>query len=303
MTTICVPSEEEAQLVGRRDGLEVLVWDGEGEPPAGVERIEFLVPNYPASKISDDALGRMGALRVVQLLSAGVEPWLGRVPAGAVLCSGRGVHGASTAELAVAGAVSLLRRLPEFAAHQAEHQWVKHRTDDFDGRRVLILGAGDIGTRVATALGAFGAEVTLVGRTARAGVAAIDELPGLLPDAQVVVLALPATPETHRLVDAKFLAALPDQAILVNVARGTVVDTAALLTELTARRLHAFLDVTDPEPLPSDHPLWSAPNLIITPHVGGGTLDWMRRGYRLVREQLQRYEAGEPLQNVVADGF
>ena len=112
---------------------------------------------------------------------------------------------------------------------------------------------------------------------------ALDELPQLLPEHDVVVIALPQTPQTAGLVDADFLAALPDGAMLVNIARGGIVDTDALLAELTSRRLHAFLDVTDPEPLPADHPLWDAPNLLLTPHVGGGTAGWDRRAYRLVR--------------------
>lgn len=303
MTTICVPTADAAERLEALPGVEVVVWDGDGDPPSALERVEFLVPGYPASRISDEALAQMGKLQVIQLLSAGVEPWLQRVPAGAVLCSGRGVHGSSTAELAVAGVLNLLRQLPEFIVQQAKHEWTPHRSDDLDGRRVLILGAGDIGARVGAALGVFGAEVTLVGRSARAGVSGIDELPALLPQAQIVVLALPSTPDTRGLVDRAFLASLPDGAILANVARGSIVDTDALLAELSARRLYAYLDVTDPEPLPSDHPLWDAPNLLITPHVGGGTLNWFRRGYPLLREQLERYLAGEPLRNVVTDGF
>jgi phosphoglycerate dehydrogenase-like enzyme len=114
---------------------------------------------------------------------------------------------------------------------------------------------------------------------------------------------LPHTPRTHHLVDAPFLAAMPDGAMLVNVARGPIVETEALVAELTARRLHAFLDVTDPEPLPQGHPLWSAPNLLLTPHVGGGTRGWQRRAYALARAQLRRYLAGEELLNVVRGGY
>jgi phosphoglycerate dehydrogenase-like enzyme len=168
---------------------------------------------------------------------------------------------------------------------------------------VLVLGAGDIGRRVATALAAFDAEVTLVARTAREDVRAIADLPALLPEQDAVVLALPNTPETRGLVSGQFLAALPDGAVLVNVARGAIVDTDALLAELRRERLHAFLDVTDPEPLPPDHPLWDAPNLLLTPHVGGGTTGWQRRAYALVRAQLERYVAGEELANRVERGY
>jgi phosphoglycerate dehydrogenase-like enzyme len=131
----------------------------------------------------------------------------------------------------------------------------------------------------------------------------MSEVPELLPEHDVVVVAVPHTPQTHGQVDAQFLAAMPDGALLVNIARGGIVDTDALLAELRAGRLRAFLDVTDPEPLPADHPLWDAPNVMITPHVGGGTRGWQRRAYRLVREQILRWVAGEELTNQVRAGY
>jgi phosphoglycerate dehydrogenase-like enzyme len=256
-----------------------------------------------AGPLGAAALAAMPGLRVIQLLSAGVEAWLPRVPDGVTLCNGRGVHGGSTAELAVAGILSLVRRLPHFLGEQVAARWSPETTEDIDGKRLLVLGGGDIARRAAAALEVFGATTTFVGRTAREGVHAIDEVPSLLPDADIVVVALPLTNATRHLVDADFLAALPDGAIIANVARGAIVATDALLAELTAGRLRAFLDVTDPEPLPSDHPLWHAPNVVITPHVGGGTRGWERRGFRLVREQLGRYLAGEPLHNVVGHDY
>jgi phosphoglycerate dehydrogenase-like enzyme len=197
----------------------------------------------------------------------------------------------------------LLRELPQFARAQQEHRWDERHTDGLAGKRVLVLGAGDIGRRIAGAVELFGADVTLVARRAREGVRAVSELPELLPQHDVVAVAVPQTPETKRIVDARFLAAMPDGALLVNIARGTIVDTDALLAELNAGRLSAFLDVTDPEPLPPDHPLWDAPNLLLTPHVGGGTTGWQRRAYGLVREQVIRFHNGEPLSNVVVAGY
>jgi len=284
-------------------GVEFVVWDGYGDPPAGAERIEIFVGRYDVPPPPAAALAGLPHLRVVQLLSAGVEPWLPVVPTGVLLCNGRGVHGASTAELAVAGLLALLRDLPGYEARRQAHEWRPTRTPGVTGRRVLVLGAGDIGRRVAAALAAFDAEVTLVARTARDGVRGLADVPALLPRQDAVVLALPDTPETRGLVDAGFLAALPDGAVLVNVARGAIVDTAALLAQLRRERLYAFLDVTDPEPLPADHPLWDAPNLLLTPHVGGGTRGWERRAYELVREQLSRYLAGQELVNRVEDGY
>ena len=168
---------------------------------------------------------------------------------------------------------------------------------------MLVLGAGDIAT-TSGAVEVFGATVTTVARRARDGVRTIDELPALLPDTDVVVVALPAhrrprgwsTPSSSR--------ACPTARCWSTSRAARIVDTDALLAELSAGRLRAFLDVTDPEPLPADHPLWDAPNLLLTPHVGGGTPGWERRAYRAgARRRSQRFVAGEPLENVVSDGY
>lgn len=304
MPTISLPTSDAHEYVGDLpDDVEIVVWDGLSEPPAGAERIEMFVGRYNAPPPEAETLAALPKLRVIQLVSAGVEPWLPLVPEGVLLCNGRGVHGASTAELAVAGMLAMLRELPALWAAQSEHRWDGTDTEGLTGRRVLILGAGDIGERIAAVAAAFDAEATLVARTARDGVRPMSEVPELLPEHDVVVVAVPHTPQTHGLVDAQFLAAMPDGALLVNIARGGIVDTDALLTELRAGRLRAFLDVTDPEPLPADHPLWDAPNVMITPHVGGGTRGWQRRAYRLVREQILRWVAGEELANQVRAGY
>ena len=300
MTTICLPTPDAIDYVGALPaGVEVLVWDGAGEPPVGIERADFFVGRYDGKPASADALAHMPRLQVLQLVSAGVDAWLPVVPPGVTLCNGRGVHGASTAELAVAGMLALLRDLPSHLVGQRTRTWRWIQSEGITGKRVLVVGAGDIGTRIADAVRPFDAEPTMVARTARRGVLAIGEIHEQLPNHHVVVLAVPHTSQTHRLVDARFLAAMPDHALLVNVARGAIVDTAALLAELESRRLRAYLDVTDPEPLPPEHPLWSAPNVLITPHVGGGTAGWQQRAYTLVREQIERFLRGEPLVNVV----
>jgi phosphoglycerate dehydrogenase-like enzyme len=302
--TVCVPDNAARDGIEPvPDGVRVLVWDGTGDPPEGIVETEFVLGGYMGGPLAESVLAELPKLRVIQLLSAGVERWLPLVPPGVTLCNGRGVHGGATAELAVGGILALVRRLPFFLGEQAAARWSPGATDDLDGKRLLVIGAGDIGRRVAAALGVFGAESTFVGRTARDGVRGIDELPGLLPTADIVVIAVPETDATRGLVDAKFLGALPDGAILANIARGSIVDTDDLLAELQAERLSAFLDVTDPEPLPAEHPLWHAPNVLITPHVGGGTHGWQRRGYRLLRAQIERYLKGEPLENVVGDAY
>ena len=303
MKTICLPDDQAKQLVGPLPGVNVVVWNGNGDAPAGIDQVEFLVGAYGGATMPPEALARMPRLSVIQLLSAGVEPWLPVVPPGVVLCNGRGIHGGPTAELAIAGLLAVLRELPRYVEQQRDRIWQAIDGHSLDGMRVLVLGAGDIGQRVAAVVRLMEAEASLVARHQRPGVEPMAALPGLLPQHDVVVVALPLTPETEGLVDAAFLAAMRDGAVLVNVARGKIVHTSALVAELQARRLRAFLDVTEPEPLPDDDPLWTAPGVLITPHVGGGTPGWAGRAYRLVREQVSRFAAGEPLRNLVVDGY
>ena len=215
------------------------------------------------------------------------------------VCNARGVHSASTAELAVALTLAALRGLPGFVRAQDRGQWAHERLDSLADRRVLIVGAGSIARAVAERLAPFECTVTLVGTADRAGVRGVDSLPALLPGSDVVVLAVPLTDATRALVDERFLAALPDAALVVNVARGPVVDTDALLDELRTGRLRAALDVTDPEPLPPGHPLWTAPGVLLTPHVGGDSSAFVPRAVALVRDQLAAWHAGLPLRNVV----
>lgn len=301
MTVICLPDEPSRQWVDGVDAdLTVIVWDGEGTAPPGVAAVEFMVPPYLPRAWSRAALAQLPALRVIQLLTAGADPWLDLVPEGVTLCRGGGIHSSSTAELAVAGLLMQWHRLPELLRQQAQHVWDPLDRESSEGKRVLVLGAGEIGSTIGRALAALGSVVTIVGRTARDGVRAAKDLPMLLPTLDALVLAVPLTAETHGLVDAELLAKLPDGAIVVNVARGSIVVTAALLAELEAHRLRAVLDVTDPEPLPADHPLWAAPNLILTPHVGGGAQGWADRAGRLIRAQLLRYAQGADLVDVVA---
>jgi phosphoglycerate dehydrogenase-like enzyme len=300
---ICLPDDQAKQLVGPTPDVDVVVWDGTGEPPAGIDQVEFLVGGYGGATMSPEAIARMPRLSVIQLLSAGVESWLPVVPPGVVLCNGRGIHGGPTAELAIAGLLAVLRELPRFVEQQRDRVWRATEVHSLDGMRVLVLGAGDIGQRVASVVRLLDAEATLVARHQRPGVEPIAALPELLAQHDVVVVALPLTADTEGLVDAAFLAAMRDGAVLVNIARGKIVRTTALVAELQAQRLRAFLDVTEPEPLPVDHPLWTVPGVLITPHVGGGTPGWANRAYRLVREQLSRFVAGEPLRNVVSDGY
>jgi phosphoglycerate dehydrogenase-like enzyme len=274
---------------------------GDGPPEGDAREAQVWVPRG-GSRFPDEAFfAALPHLKLVQLMSAGAEQFVGRLPDGIVLCNARGAHTPSTAEWAVTAALAAQRDLPSFVRQQDEGRWAPHTARSMVGATVLVIGTGDIGRRIGRMLSGFDAELTHVARTAREGVHGTDELPELLPAADVVVLVVPVTPETRGMVDAGFLARMKDGALLVNAARGVVVDTDALVAELTSGRLRAALDVTDPEPLPEGHPLWSAPGLLLTPHVAGAVPDTNVRAAAAVTDQLRRVLAGEPLANVVAD--
>lgn len=276
--------------------------DPDDLPDSGDE-VAFYVLPYRFRVADGEVLGRLPRLAVVQTMSAGVEHIKGYVPDGVQLCNGRGIHDTSTAELAVALILASLRGIPGFVHDQARAEWHPGTGESLADKRVLIVGYGQIGSAIEARVLPFEAEVTRVARTARDGVHAISELAALLPEADVVVLIVPGTEETTGLFDADMLGRLKDGALLVNLARGPVVETDALLAELRSERIHAALDVVDPEPLPSDHPLWRAPNLLLVPHVGGNSSAMEPRAHRLVREQLHRYAAGEPLVNVMTGAY
>jgi phosphoglycerate dehydrogenase-like enzyme len=275
---------------------------GEALPESAAE-VEFYVPAYQLRPADPQLFAHLPRLRVVQTLTAGVDHIRGVLPQGVVLCNGRGIHDTSTAELALTLILASLRGIPEFVRAQEQELWRHERRESLADKRVLILGHGQIGAAIEARVLPFEAEVVRVARRARPGVHAISELPELLPDADVVVLILPGTAETRHLVDADFLGRMKSGALLVNVSRGTVVDHDALLEALEDGRVRAALDVTDPEPLPAGHPLWRAPNLLISPHVGGASSAMWPRAYRVVREQLERYARGVPLENQVSGEY
>ncbi|MGK5531699.1 2-hydroxyacid dehydrogenase [Streptomyces sp. URMC 129] len=302
------PADELAPLP---ESLTYLRWDGTGDFPADPARCAFYtVPYLKGTEVAVRPLARMTGVRVVQTLTAGVDhmlPALPLLPSGAQLCNAGELHNTSTAELALALILAAQRGIPGAVRAQAEERWSPAFRPSLADRRVLLVGYGGIGAAIEERLLPFDvAEVIRVAsrpRTAPRGpVHGIGELPGLLPRAEVVVLATPLTEATRGLAGADFLARMPDGALLVNVARGPVVDTGALLAELASGRLRAALDVTDPEPLPPGHPLWHAPGVLITPHVGGPSTAFHPRAARLLRAQLARFAAGEPLRYVVATG-
>ena len=310
MSRLCLPS---ADLRDRVRGLapdvelfaDPVLWTDMTRIPDGAEDIVFWVPPFLHADTASAkaAVAAMPKLEVIQTQSAGVDVILPAVPAGVQLCDARGVHGSSTAEWALTAILSVLREFPRFVRAQANRHWDYTITDELAGKRVLVVGAGDVGQQLAARLRACDVVPVFVARTARPGVHGLAELPELLPTADVVVLIVPKTSETIGMVDAAFLARMRDGALLVNAARGPVVDTEALLAELNAGRLRAAVDVTDPEPLPPEHPLWDAPNLLLTPHVGGSVPGLPNRFARLLVAQVRRFAAGEPLDNVVSGEY
>jgi phosphoglycerate dehydrogenase-like enzyme len=305
---VWIAHDEGRRLLGELPGgVRVEVCADAVTLPSDPADVVFWVPPFTTARATD-LLPGLAALEVVQLLSAGADAWVGRLPEGTRLCDARGVHDAPVAEWVVGAAVGMLRGFPAYARAQERAEWstaglVPAR--ELTGARVLIVGAGSIGAAVERHLAPFGVTVTRVARTARPDddVHGAADLPALLPDADVVVLLVPLTEQTRGLVDAAFLSAMADGALLVNAARGPVVDTAALVTELATGRISAALDVTDPEPLPAGHPLWRLPNVLITPHIGGAVRGLLPRAYDLAGRQLRRFAAGEPLVNQVVGGY
>ncbi|MFF4247741.1 2-hydroxyacid dehydrogenase [Streptomyces sp. NPDC001822] len=296
------------EIDGLPEGLDYRFWDGGPDYPADPADCAFyVVPYMKGPEVAIRPLGAMDRVRVVQTLSAGidhVEPGLGLLRSGVRLCNARGVHEASTAELALALVLASLRGFPGFVRGQDAEEWRSGFYPALADKSVLVVGYGSIGAAIEDRLEPFEcARVVRVARSARTTgrgpVHAIEDLPALLPEADVVILSTPLNPSTRGLVGPEFLASMRDGALLVNVARGGVVDTAALLSELESGRLRAALDVTDPEPLPAGHPLWHAPHTLLTPHVGGSTSAFLPRAKRLLAGQLTRYAAGEPLANLV----
>ena len=272
--------------------------------------VEFVILNFDVAGRLPALLDELPGLRVIQSLSAGVDWLLPKVPPGIVVCRAVGVHDAPVSEWVLAVILVTRRRLLEFWDLQRRAEWNRdiaeatdgwqHAIDDLEGATVLVVGHGSIGRAVAARLAPFGAHVIGVARHPRDDARSADELPRLLPEADVVVNLLPLVPQTEKFVDAAFLSRMKQGSLFVNAGRGKTVDTEALLAALKSGRIHAALDVTDPEPLPSDHPLWQAPNLFITPHVAGAVARWESRGYRFAGEQIRRHAAGEPLLGIEA---
>jgi phosphoglycerate dehydrogenase-like enzyme len=298
-----IPDRAGHEAVGKLpEGVSLGLIPAEGDLPAAILSAEFLVPPDRDTRLYE-RLAQMPDLRVIQTLSAGVDRLLPFVPKSVILCDAGGSRDTPVAEWVLAVILAATKTLPELRDLQREHLWEWRRSSELAGSTVMILGYGAIGAAVEARLAPFDVDVIRVARRARAGVHPVEDLESLLGLADIVVVLLPLTSATTGLLDARLLGCMRPGALLVNAARGAVMDNRALLELLRGERIGAALDVTDPEPLPVDHPLWDAPGVLITPHFAGDTIAADRRAFALVGEQVRRYARDEPLHNVVHDGY
>jgi phosphoglycerate dehydrogenase-like enzyme len=298
--TLLIPEADGVADAVRRRLPQAAMIGCEQAAEGRLDEVTFYCLPYMGDNASISLIGRLPALAVVQSQSSGVDDVLAALPPQVTLCNGRGLgHEEGTAELAVTLILASIRQIPWFASQQAQRTWSHLRTEILAGQRVLLVGYGAIGAAVEQRLVPFGVQVSRVSRTAREGVSGLAELPELAARADIAVVCIALAPETAGLVGAAVLAALPDGALVVNVARGPVIYAPALAAELRSGRLRAALDVADVEPLPADRPEWTLPNVLITPHIGGDTHDFARRAPAFVAEQAARHLAGRPLLNVV----
>ncbi len=295
MIVVSTPGTALADALGEPPtGSRLIRWDVDG--PAPEENIDIVVMPYMRAADKFPWLDGVN-IRLVQSQSIGYDGI--RLPAGHVLANASSVHETSTAELTLALTLAAQRGIPDFVRAAEKGEWKPDRYPSLADRTVLLIGYGGVGQAIEERLAPFEVNVIRVARVAREGIHGFHELQELLPQADIVIIGVPLTDETARMVDAAFLAAMPDGALLVNIARGPVVDTDALLAEVTSGRLRAALDVTDPEPLPEGHPLFALPNVLISPHVGGATSAMLPRMARLLRTQIERMRDGEEALNVV----
>jgi phosphoglycerate dehydrogenase-like enzyme len=303
---VWLPEPAEA-LGGIPDGMTADVWAGDEPLPASKDEVEVIVMPFGVRPDLIREVARLPRLRLIQLRSAGAESVAPHAGNSVTLCNARGAHDPATSEWVVGMIFAQSRALPDFVRSQRAGTWRRKTSRTVAGQHVLIVGYGSIGAAVERRLQGWEVTVERIARRARPAadgapeVKGMDELADALPGADVVVLLVPVTEQTRGLVDADFLAKMKDGALLVNAARGSVIDQDALLAALNSGRITAALDVTSPEPLPDGHPLWSAPGVLITPHVGGAVEGGMERAHAVVRAQLTRYAKGEPLHNIIGD--
>jgi phosphoglycerate dehydrogenase-like enzyme len=273
--------------------------DVDAMSPEQLAQISIYVPRYMAGVRALSYTEKMPNLRLLQLLMAGYEDAIAFMKDGQKLCNARGVHDFSTSELAISMILAHFKNHAVFARHQAQGTWHHKTAGSLYGKRIAIVGAGSIGSKLAAMLSTFETSTQLYASHARDEIKAIEDLQKDVSTFDCIVLIVPLTDKTRNLVDAKILSAMKDGSLLVNVARGPVVNTEDLLAELSKGRISAALDVTDPEPLPNNHPLWSMPNCQIIPHVGGDSEAFEPQARKFLEQQFKEIAEGKPLRNEI----
>jgi phosphoglycerate dehydrogenase-like enzyme len=304
---VWVPPEALGYFAGLAAECQVAAFPPDPLASSVLARVRFVVPpqHVPSAPLARELRplwSKLPSLDVLQTVSSGVDWIIQDIPPYVTLCSAKGVLDEAVAEWVVGAILADLKLIQFYRDEQTARRWTRRPVGSLQGSSVLLVGYGSIAREVERRLVPFGPSIARVARTARPGVAGRDALLSLLPDADIVVLLLPHTVETRGLVNHAFLNQMRPGALLVNGARGALVDGTALLAALRCGRLRAVLDVTDPEPLPEDDPLWTAPGMLLTPHVAAYVSDWMTKTYGFVAQQVLRWRRGEPLANVVVHG-
>ena len=299
-----LPSTELQQQLGPLKSVTIEVvenWEVDALPKSR-ELVELVVPPQAYSGEFGKVVTELPRLRIVQTLSAGVDQFQAGLPTDVRLYNATGVHVAATAEWVVAVILACERNLLSFAEDRRCGRWAPRASCGLSGANIVVIGHGEIGKAVGERLSPFGPRITYVARRARHGAAGINRIDAFLSDADIVVLLVPLTPETRGLVDRAFLASMKTGALLVNAARGEVVETESLLRELVAGRLRAALDVWDPEPPPSTSEIWSTPGLLLTPHVASSVHGMLARQAALLAERLPAFARGDQVAGAQSHG-
>lgn len=263
------------------------------------ENIEIYIPKYMGGVEVWSEIANLPNLKVVQLLMAGYDDALPHMRKGLRLCNAKGVHDQSTAELGVALMLAHFLGIKSYVKNMESGRWDGAQRNSLYGKKIAIVGAGSIGTRLKEMLIIFKVECTLFARSAREEIKKMSDFSKQISEFDVVVLTLPLTSESRHLIAKKELSSMKPGALLVNLARGAVVNTGDLICALKEGSITAALDVTDPEPLPSNHELWRCPNVIISPHVGGNSSAFEPQARQFLEEQIKRYADNGALINEI----
>lgn len=302
--TISFPTQELIDAVGPiPENLKAVLWDLENDPETPLEDIDIAILPYMANPQTLKNVRKAPNVKVVQTQTTGFDGMIDLIGDRADINTAAGVHAAATAEMALGLAIASLRGFPQSVRDQQQGRWNPQQWPGLADRTVGLVGVGGIGEEIRKRLEPFEVNLLRFGSTARTDehgeVFATSELAARAPEIEVLILIVPLNDSTRHLVDAQLLAKLPDGATVINVARGPVVDTDAIVAEVASGRLNMASDVFDPEPLPAGHPLWQHPNALVIPHNGGNTKAFFPRMVKLLKKQVQAWAAGNDGENLV----